>query len=162
MMFGVKVNEILYRESEDPAVFLALGETKVIMETKKALAKAGVNVTSLEKFATGEGNETKRSNHILLVKDLPFAATEKELAQMFGKVGSIDKIILPPTKALALVVFLERAEARAVMKGLAYKRYIDRPLHLEWAPRDILEQKAIPDNLEHKQFPITCFDLEIL
>uniref|UniRef100_A0A1J3HU11 Multiple RNA-binding domain-containing protein 1 n=1 Tax=Noccaea caerulescens TaxID=107243 RepID=A0A1J3HU11_NOCCA len=144
-VYGVSKSEFLDRESEDPAVRLALGETKVIAETKEALAKAGVNVTSLEEFASGEGDEKNRSKHILLVKNLPFASTEKELAQMFGKFGSLDKIVLPPTKTLALVVFLEPAEARAAIKGMAYKRYKDAPLYLEWAPGNILEPKTLPD-----------------
>ncbi|XP_010434383.1 PREDICTED: multiple RNA-binding domain-containing protein 1 isoform X3 [Camelina sativa] len=145
-VYGVSKSELLDREAEDPAVRLALGETKVIAKTKEAFAKAGVNVTSLEEFATGNGDEKNRSKHILLVKNLPFASTEKELAQMFGKFGSLDKIVLPPTKTMALVVFLEPAEARAAIKGMAYKRYIDGPLFLEWAPANILES----DNNEKK------------
>ncbi|EOA16005.1 hypothetical protein CARUB_v10004134mg [Capsella rubella] len=145
-VYGVSKSELLDREAEDPAVRLALGETKVIAETKEALAKAGVNVSSLEEFAAGNGDEKNRSKHILLVKNLPFASTEKELAQMFGKFGSLDKIVLPPTKTLALVVFLEPAEARAAIKGMAYKRYKDAPLYLEWAPGNILES----DNNEKK------------
>ncbi|CAL9226089.1 unnamed protein product [Arabidopsis halleri] len=149
-VYGVSKSELLDREAEDPAVRLALGETKVIAETKEALAKAGVNVTSLEEFATRNGDENNRSKHILLVKNLPFASTEKELAQMFGKFGSLDKIILPPTKTMALVVFLEPAEARAALKGMSYKRYKDAPLYLEWAPGNILEPKTLPDNNEEK------------
>ncbi|ESQ55405.1 hypothetical protein EUTSA_v10024436mg [Eutrema salsugineum] len=148
-VYGVSKSEFLDRESEDPAVRLALGETKVIAETKEALAKAGVNVASLEDFATGKGDEKNRSKHILLVKNLPFATTEKELAQMFGKFGSLDKIVLPPTKTMALIIFLEAAEARAAIKGMAYKRYKDAPLYLEWAPKDILEPKTQPDNIEN-------------
>jgi multiple RNA-binding domain-containing protein 1 len=149
-VYGVSKSELLDREAEDPAVRLALGETKVIAETKEALAKAGVNVTSLEKFATRNGDEKNRSKHILLVKNLPFASTEKELAQMFGKFGSLDKIILPPTKTMALAVFLEPAEARAALKGMAYKRYKDAPLYLEWAPGNILEPKNLPDTNEER------------
>ncbi|CAH2078516.1 unnamed protein product, partial [Thlaspi arvense] len=145
-VYGVSKSEFLDREAEDPAVRLALGETKVIAETKEALAKAGVNVTSLEEFATGKGDEKNRSKHIILVKNLPFASTEKELAQMFGKFGRLDKIILPPTKTLALVVFLEPAEARTAMKGMKYKQYKDGPLYLEWAPGEILEAKTLPDS----------------
>lgn len=77
----------------------------MIMETKEALAKAGVRVTSLEEFAARKGDVKNRSKHILLVKHLPFASTEKELAQMFRKFGSLDKIVLPPTKTMALVLF---------------------------------------------------------
>ncbi|EFH47437.1 hypothetical protein ARALYDRAFT_349841 [Arabidopsis lyrata subsp. lyrata] len=146
--YGVTKSEFLDRECDDPAVRLALGETKVIMETKEALAKAGVRVTSLEEFSARKGDVKNRSKHILLVKNLPFASSEKELAQMFGRFGSLDKIVLPRTKTLALFVFLKPAEARAAMKGMKYKRYKDAPLYLEWAPEDILEPKALPDNNE--------------
>ncbi|XP_010529286.1 PREDICTED: multiple RNA-binding domain-containing protein 1 isoform X1 [Tarenaya hassleriana] len=144
--YGVSKSDLLDRESDDPAVRLALGETKVIAETKEALAKAGVNVNVLEEFASRKADDSKRSKHILLVKNLPFASSEKELAQMFGKFGNLDKVILPPTRTMALIVFLEPSEARAAFKGLAYKRYKDAPLYLEWAPGDILEQKTPPDN----------------
>lgn len=43
-------------------------------------------------------------------------------------------------------VFLEPAEARAAFRGLAYKRYKDAPLYLEWAPGNILSQNAPYEN----------------
>ncbi|CAN8274460.1 unnamed protein product [Cochlearia groenlandica] len=150
-VYGVTKSEFLDREAEDPAVRLALAETKVIAQTKEALAKAGVNVASLEKFASGQGDEKNRSKHILLVKNLPFASTEKELAQMFGKFGSLDKVILPSTKTMALIGFLEPGNARAAKNGMSYKRYIDAPLYLEWAPADILERETRPDNIERTE-----------
>ncbi|RHN72215.1 putative nucleotide-binding alpha-beta plait domain-containing protein [Medicago truncatula] len=86
-------------------------------------------------------------------QNLPYGATENELAKILGKFGSLDKIILASTKTLALVfflspsfhdmsmyflyfgealnylemvfqvVFLEPTEAKADFTGLAYKRY---------------------------------------
>ncbi|KAG4377881.1 hypothetical protein GLYMA_18G225850v4 [Glycine max] len=38
------------------------------------------------------------------------------------------------------VVFLEPAEVKAAFRALAYKRYKDAPLYLEWAPSNILSQ----------------------
>ncbi|KAK2983307.1 hypothetical protein RJ640_011630 [Escallonia rubra] len=140
--FGVSKSDLLDREADDLAVRIALGETQVIAETKKALLNAGVNTSSLEEFAAGNSDSVKRSNHVILVKNLPYGALEAELANMFGKFGSLDKIILPPTKTLALVIFLEPAEARAAFRGLAYKRYKDGPLYLEWAPSNILSQRS--------------------
>jgi multiple RNA-binding domain-containing protein 1 len=35
----------------------------------------------------------------------------------------LERVILPPTKTMALAVYLEAAEARVAFKGLAYKRY---------------------------------------
>ncbi|XP_031399534.1 multiple RNA-binding domain-containing protein 1 [Punica granatum] len=136
--FGVSKSDFLEREADDLAVRIALGETQVINETKKALAEAGVNVAALEEFAANRSDSAKRSNHVLLVKNLPYGCSGAELANMFGKYGSLDQVILPPTKTMALVVFLEPSEARAAFKGLAYKRYKDAPLYLEWAPGNIL------------------------
>ncbi|RVX02752.1 Multiple RNA-binding domain-containing protein 1 [Vitis vinifera] len=121
--YGISKSDLLDSQADDLAVRIALGETQVIAETKKALINAGVNIASLEEFVAGKTEGAKRSNHILLVKNLPYGSSEGELAKMFGKYGSLDKIILPPTKTLALVVFLEPAEARAAFRGLAYKRY---------------------------------------
>ncbi|TXG66342.1 hypothetical protein EZV62_007617 [Acer yangbiense] len=120
---GVSKSDLLDREADDLAVRMALGETQVIADTKKALSNAGINVSSLEDFAAGKTKGTKRSNHVFTVKNLPYDSSEGELAKMFGKFGSLDEVILPTTRTLALVVFLEPAEASAAFKGLAYKRY---------------------------------------
>ncbi|XAR56187.1 hypothetical protein NMG60_11036565 [Bertholletia excelsa] len=144
--FGVSKTDLLDREADDLAVRIALGETQVIAETKKALASAGINIASLEEFASGKTDGIKRSNHVVLVKNLPYNSSETELAKMFEKFGRLEKIILPPTKTLALVVFLQPAEARAAFRGLAYKRYKDAPLYLEWAPGNILDQSTPSDD----------------
>nr|DAD24360.1 TPA_asm: hypothetical protein HUJ06_025824 [Nelumbo nucifera] len=139
---GVSKSDLLDREADDLAVRIALGETHVITKTKKALENAGVNITALEELAARKAGNVRRSNHVLIVKNLPYGSSEGDLANMFAKFGSLDKIILPPTKTLALVVFLEAAEARAAFKGLAYKRYKDAPLYLEWAPENILSPSS--------------------
>ncbi|XP_050236679.1 uncharacterized protein LOC126686593 [Mercurialis annua] len=136
---GVSKSNLLDREAGDLAVRVALVETQVMEETKKAFANVGVNISSLEEFASGK-TDGKRSNHVLLVKNLPYGSSEGELSKMFGEFGSVDKIILPPTKTLALVVFLEPSEARAAREVLAYKRYKDAPLYLEWAPFNIFDK----------------------
>ncbi|PNY05823.1 multiple RNA-binding domain-containing protein 1-like, partial [Trifolium pratense] len=46
------------------------------------------------------------------------------------------------------VVFLEAAEAKVAFRGLAYKRYKDAPLYLEWAPSNVLSPKSTSDDNE--------------
>ncbi|WJX93131.1 hypothetical protein P8452_74696 [Trifolium repens] len=138
--YGVSKSDLLDREADDLAVRIALGETQVISETKNAFRKAGVNLEALEELAKGKVDGLKRSNHVILAKNLPYGAIENEIAMMFGKFGSLDKIILHSTKTL--VVFLEPAEAKAAFRGLAYKRYKDAPLYLEWAPSNVLNPKS--------------------
>lgn len=147
---GISKSDLLDREADDLAVRIALGETHVVAETKKALSNAGVNIIALEEHASKKTESIKRSNHVILVKNLPYSSCEGDLVNMFGKFGSLDRIILPPTRALALVIFLEAAEARAAFKGLAYKRYKDAPLYLEWAPADILSPNPALETEEQK------------
>ncbi|XP_057438799.1 uncharacterized protein LOC130730730 [Lotus japonicus] len=146
--YGVSKSDLLDPEADGLAVRIALGETQVITETKKALTNAGVNVESLEEFANRKVDGLKRSNHVLLVKNLPYGSTESELVTKFGKFGSLDKIILPSTKTLALIIFLEPAEAKAAFRGLAYKPYRGAPLYLEWAPSNILSQSSMSKSNE--------------
>ncbi len=63
---------------------MALGETHVIALTKKALADAGVDTDALEAAAAAGGSaasqhSVERSSTALLVKNLPYSATEAEL-----------------------------------------------------------------------------------
>lgn len=67
------------------------------------MTDAGVNVASLEELASKRAEGLKRSNHVLLVKNLPYGCSGDELTNMFEKYGSLDKLILPPTKTMALV-----------------------------------------------------------
>ena len=75
----------------------------MIAETKKYLSRSGVNVAALEELASKRNEKSKRSNHVILVKNLPFSTSEEELAAMFQRHGSLDKIALPPTRVFALV-----------------------------------------------------------
>ncbi len=61
---------------------------------------------------------------------------------LFGAIGELGRVVLPPTRTLALVEFLEPADARAAFRGLAYKRFQHVPLYLEWAPADIFTTKV--------------------
>ena len=65
-------------------VRMALGETHVIAMTKRALGEAGVDVEALEGAAAASGKAAaqkhiERSGTALLVKNLPYTASEAEL-----------------------------------------------------------------------------------
>eukprot|EP00252_Welwitschia_mirabilis_P000424 TRINITY_DN10427_c0_g1_i2.p1 TRINITY_DN10427_c0_g1~~TRINITY_DN10427_c0_g1_i2.p1 ORF type:complete len:872 (+),score=224.55 TRINITY_DN10427_c0_g1_i2:175-2790(+) len=152
--FKISKSELLNPEADDLAVRMALGETHVIAETKKALSEAGVNVESLEDLASGKMENTKRSNRVLLIKNLPFSTSEYELVEMFGKFGSLERIIVPPTKTMALALYLEAAEARAAFKGLAYKRYKHVPLYLEWAPENVISSNPKASSRAAEEQPV--------
>jgi len=148
--YGVTKSDLLDPTAPDMAVRMALGETQVIAETKSALADAGVDVEALENAAAAAGKGKKgrekisviRSDTILLVKNLPYSADEEELETIFAAIGPVLRIVLPPTRTLALVEFSEAQDARRAFKALAYKRYQAVPIYLEWAPKGILNAKS--------------------
>lgn len=79
-----------------------------------------------------------RSSTTLLVKNLPYSADDDDLRQLFSGAGrTVVRLVLPPTNTLALVEFAEPQEAKSAFKSLAYKKYQQVPLYLEWAPKDI-------------------------
>ena len=69
----------------DLPVRMALGEAHVVALTKKGLEEGGADITALEQAALASGKaSTKtpgidRSSTVLLVKNLPYSATETEL-----------------------------------------------------------------------------------
>jgi RNA recognition motif-containing protein len=81
---------------------------QVVAATKKELAEVGVNIVALESASRASGHaasssEVSRSSTVLLVKNLPTEATEDALKELFSKHGIVLRVILPRTKALAIV-----------------------------------------------------------
>ena len=78
---------------------------------------AGVSIDVLEQAAAASGKASathavQRSPVCLLVKNLPYSATEQDLMELFGGSGPLAKLVLPSTRTLALVEFVEPQDAR--------------------------------------------------
>ena len=139
-MYGVDKGDLLSTETEDVAVRVALGEAQVIANTKKELGDVGVNVHALESGAASRENvKIARSQHSILIKNLPYESEESDLREMCEKFGTLSQLVLPSTRTIAIAEFLESNEARRAFQGLAYKRYRHVPLYVEWAPKDIFK-----------------------
>lgn len=131
------------KELLDPAsdaslgVRLALGETRLVKETRDFLLSHGVK---LDSFSRPDG---ERSKSVILVKNLP-ASTEPDRVRIaFEKFGTVGRVVLPPTGVTALVEFLEASEAKQGFEGLAYSRFGSVPLFLEWAPGDVFSGAVV-------------------
>ncbi|XP_030380932.1 probable RNA-binding protein 19 [Scaptodrosophila lebanonensis] len=113
------------------AVRLALGETQIVMEMKKFLEEEGVRLSAFDEPSV------KRSNTVILAKNLPADTQVSELTPIFAKFGPIGRIVLPPSGVTALIEYCDPAEARQAFKKLAYSKFKTVPLFLEWAPEQI-------------------------
>ncbi|CAG8453880.1 4105_t:CDS:10 [Ambispora gerdemannii] len=137
---NVKKSEILDPESENMSARLALAETHIIQETKLFFEKQGIR---LDAFSNTNNTSKERSDTVILVKNISFNTTKEELSQLFGWYGDIGKLILPPSKTMAIIEFLHPTEAKAAFSGLAYKKFKGAPLYLEKAPTDIFIKDPI-------------------
>jgi len=93
----------------------------------------------------------------LMVRNVPFQATRKELLQLFGSFGQLKKVRLPKKfdgshRGFAFIEYLTAKEAAAAMKALSRTHLYGRHLVMEWAAKDeevedlqILREKAERD-----------------
>ena len=136
--YNVDKADILGMEADNTAVRLALAETQLISETKAFLEDNGVSVEAF----SGPKSTTKRSNCVILVKNIPYNTEEDEVRRMFAKFGTLGRVVLPPSKTMALVEYIEPNEAKKGFRGCAYKKFKHAPLYLEWAPMGTFREKA--------------------
>ncbi|CDW52328.1 RNA binding protein 19 [Trichuris trichiura] len=136
------------REILDPTsssslgVRVALGEAQIVRETVQFLEQHGV---VLESF---QGTNGTRSDHVILVKNIPAATTAAELSDLFKKYGRLGRIVRPPHGLCAIVEFLDGKRAKNAFNELAFKRFKHKPLYLEWAPNSVFSSQY--DSVEVK------------
>ena len=142
--FGVRKQDVLASDNkkQSVAVRVALGETKLVMETKQFLINHGVN---LDAFSQAVG---KRSRTIMIVKNLPTSVSKKDLETLFSKFGTLNEVIFPPSGLTALVSFRNQPEAKRAFMKLAYTEFKESPLYLEWAPIDCMGPKPEKPKVE--------------
>jgi multiple RNA-binding domain-containing protein 1 len=70
-----------------------------------------------------------------------FLDPESLLMTSTYRFGNVAAFLLPPSKTVALVEYIEPTEARGAFKGLAYRKYMHLPLYLEWAPLGVVADK---------------------
>ncbi|XP_055709752.1 probable RNA-binding protein 19 [Phlebotomus papatasi] len=129
------------------AVRLALGETQIVSELRKFLED---NSVRLEAFDEAQGKK-KRSKTVILAKNLPAHTEAKELQDIFSKFGILGRIVLPPSGVTALIEFVEPSEAKKAFTKLAYTKFKNAPLYLEWAPENIFTEKSEKPPIQSKR-----------
>ena len=150
-------------KNESLAARMALGETQLVNETRMFLEQNGVFLNCFN------FDNLKRSKTIFLIKHLPSSTTEDELNEFLSAYGRVKKIILPPSckfyffvnfhfqKKIEFQIFellfsigitaiieMENQQvAFDIFKKLAYKKFKNIPLYLEWAPVNVLDRNAV-------------------
>ena len=64
--------------------------------------------------------------------------------------GVINRLVLPPHGLSALIDFAEAVEARSAFTKLAYTKFKNAPLYLEWAPADAFKKPFVKQEEEEE------------
>ncbi|KAI9220240.1 hypothetical protein BC828DRAFT_415832 [Blastocladiella britannica] len=140
---GVDKSQLLDRNSDDMAVRLAVAETHVISETKVYLEEQGIDLSTFDR--------SLRSDSVMIVKNITYGTTEKELATLCKPFGELGRLVLPPAGTIAVVEFLAANDAKVAFRHLAYKKFKALPLYVEWAPRDCFSATYDPVAIQEKK-----------
>lgn len=138
---GVSKSKLLTQQThKDPiAVRLALGDATVVDEVRKFLISNGVELDSFDNTLA------PRSRTTIIVKNLPASTGKLELTDLFQTHGRVARVIMPPNGLTAIVEMEEAVEAKLAFKKLAYSKYKDSVLYLEWAPINVFKEKSLED-----------------
>jgi len=145
--YGVDKADVVLGEGKagkTAAVNLALGETQIVAEMRLFLEEQGV---SLDAFSRPPSS---RSKTVILCKNLPAKTHSEELRDLFSRHGVINRLVLPPHGLSALIDFAEAVEARSAFTKLAYTKFKNAPLYLEWAPDDAFKQPFVKQEEEEE------------
>lgn len=99
----------------------------------------------------------------MIVKNVPFEATKKDIRELFGSHGHLKSVRLPKkfdsrTRGFAFLEFVSRVEAENAYAALRHTHLLGRHLVLEWAEEaeqdlDVLRKKAGVGYGEGKSVP---------
>ena len=136
----ISKSDILNPESENAAVKLALAETHIINETKAYLESHGVLLDSFSTLA-GSGR-VRRSDTVILVKNIPYGTSAETIREMFGAHGELSRVLIPPAGTIAVVEFAHPDDAAKAFKVVAYRRLGNTIVYLEKGPIGMFKEPA--------------------
>ncbi|KAJ7068837.1 hypothetical protein C8F01DRAFT_1119476 [Mycena amicta] len=107
--------------------------------------------TEGEETKEGKGQSKSRTTK-MIVKNVPFEATKKDIRELFGSHGTLKSARLPKkfdsrSRGFAFLDFVSRAEAENAYAALRHTHLLGRHLVLEWAEEgeqdlEVLRKKA--------------------
>ncbi|EJD76605.1 RNA recognition domain-containing protein [Loa loa] len=141
----VEKSDLLLGQGEiGPGVRLALAETRLVNETREYLLANGVCLDVFSRPAA------KRSNTVIIIKNLTTKVDIDELKRMFARHGPVKQLLMPPGGITAILEMENSIDAQKAFSTLAYTRFRSQPLFLEWAPYDLFKSGKLESKDEDK------------
>ncbi len=150
---NVSKSDILDPEVSDAAVKLALAETHVIQETKTYLETHGVVLSAF--------SGRRRSETIILVKNIPYGTTAEQLREIFGAHGELQRVLVPPAGTLAVIEFVHADDAHRALCAVAYRRLGNSVIYLEKGPLGMFQSTSSVPEIANDVAPVTIGDTDV-
>ncbi|KAA6404004.1 MAG: putative pre-rrna processing protein [Streblomastix strix] len=157
-------NQYLWNKGQSIASRAAIAQSEVVNDTKQYLQQEGIDMNIIMMKNEGKQNvkgnvnspQIKRSDRIIIIKNLGPNTDPKELERMFTSAAGNRRplrFIMPPTKVIALIEFSDEDKegAKKAFNQLVYKRYGDAPLYLEWAPEGVFMNQNGQEDEKNEQ-----------
>ncbi|RXW17359.1 hypothetical protein EST38_g8495 [Candolleomyces aberdarensis] len=125
--------------TSNPAVKLALAETHIITETKVYLESHGVVLSS---FQSNSNSRPRRSDTVILVKNIPYGTTETQIRELFEPHGELVRVLVPPAGTIAVVEYVKAEEAAKGFRSVAYRRMGNSVVYLEKGPVGMFDSSS--------------------
>ncbi|GAA5999653.1 hypothetical protein JCM5350_002548 [Sporobolomyces pararoseus] len=116
------------------------GNLKVLdgHELEIKFAQRGTISTTNNSKSKSKGGSVSETTTKMLVKNVPFEATRKELRQLFSAYGQLKSVRLPKkmdnsTRGFAFLDFATRRDAESAFSALEHAHLLGRHLVLQWA-----------------------------
>lgn len=133
-------------ESGEAAVRLAMAEATLQSEAKTHLMKNGIDLGVAARTATDTAGNTmaakrkRMSRTAFLLKNLPGRTGRKDIEVLMKRFGELKRVVVVPGGVLAVAEFMVATDAKSAYNGLAYTKFRDTPLYLEWLPTEALKE----------------------
>ena len=130
--------EFSSKESAQMVLKKAQGAALVDHALELRISSSGsADPSQKQSVASTSGKDNKK----LIVRNVPFQASRKELLQLFGSFGTLKKVRLPKKfdgshRGFAFVEYLTAKESVHAMNTLSKTHLYGRHLVLEWAEKD--------------------------
>jgi multiple RNA-binding domain-containing protein 1 len=128
----------------NPAVKLALAETHIITETKAYLEQHGVVLSSFQ--SNNSNSRPRRSDTIILVKNIPYGTTETAIRELFEPHGELRRVLVPPAGTIAVVEYVKAEEAVKGFKSVVYRRMGNSVVYLEKGPVGMFMSNSVEED----------------
>ena len=143
-------------KSKDQATVAITAMNGYKLEGHELLVKASTKVTDAAE-ETRRADKAKKSEKKtkIIIKNLPFEATKKDIRSLFGAYGQLRTVRVPKkfdqsTRGFAFADFLTAKEAENAMEALSNTHLLGRRLVLDFAAGETIDPEEEIQALEHK------------